>query len=155
MEVMVFGAGYVGLVQAAGLASTGNRVYLVDINKERVDSLRAGECPIHEPGLKGLLNAGDEKSYLHFIHNEDAEFQELLERSEVYFLAIQTPEAEDGMPQLNYLMSAVDTLVEMKSDLSGKFVVVKSTVPVGTGDKIEERLKKSNKKAIVVSNPEF
>ena len=155
MEVMVFGAGYVGLIQAAGLASTGNKVYLVDISKERIDMLRRGETPIYEPGLEKLLQAGSSKSYLEFIHHEDENFEALKKRSEIYFLGVQTPEDEDGMPKLDYLFSAADMVIDTPGDLHEKLVVVKSTVPVGTGDLLEERFAAKGKKPIIASNPEF
>lgn len=155
MNIMVFGAGYVGLVQAAGLASTGNKIFLVDINEDRIKALKRGETPIYEPGLTPLLQSGAEKGYLEFVHTEDENFQTLIDQSEVYFLGVQTPEGEKGLPTLDFLFSAVDRLCESASDLSDKFVVVKSTVPVGTGEQLEERFRSKNKKPIVVSNPEF
>lgn len=155
MEIMVFGAGYVGLVQAAGLASSGNHVVLVDISKERIDLLRKGGCPIYEPGLENLLKSGAEKSYLQFVHTDDSTFRALKEKAELYFFAVQTPEGLDGIPNLDYLMKAADMLTELPGNLSSKFVVVKSTVPVGTGDRLEAFFKEKGKSPIVVSNPEF
>lgn len=155
MEIAVFGAGYVGLVQAAGLASTGNKVHLIDVKKERVEMLRSGKCPIFEPGLEALLQAGASKAYLDFVHTEDADFKDRLNSSEIYFLAVQTPEGSDGIPKLDYLYSAVDMLNELEGDLSQKIVVTKSTVPVGTGDELDKRFQQKGKKPIVASNPEF
>lgn len=155
MEIMVFGAGYVGLVQAAGLASSGNHVNLVDISKDRIQMLRSGKCPIFEPGLENLLKSGAEKGYLDFIHTDDSDFKGKKEKAEIYFFAVQTPEGADGMPDLTYLLKAVEMLAEIPGNLSDRFVVVKSTVPVGTGDKIESFLKERGKTPIVVSNPEF
>lgn len=155
MEMTVFGAGYVGLVQAAGLASTGNKVHLVDVKRDRVDMLRDGKCPIYEPGLEQLLKSGASKGYLHFVHSEDSDFYERLNQSEVYFLAVQTPEGSDGIPKLDYLHSAVDMILKVDGDLSEKIVVTKSTVPVGTGDELDRKFREHSKKPIVASNPEF
>jgi UDPglucose 6-dehydrogenase len=155
MEIMVFGAGYVGLVQAAGLASSGNHVVLADISRERIDLLSKGGCPIYEPGLENLLRSGAEKGYLQFVHTQDAQFEALKKKAQVYFFAVQTPEGADGLPNLDYLMKAAEMLIALPGNLSDKFVVVKSTVPVGTGDKLEAFFKERGKTPIVVSNPEF
>ncbi len=155
MEVAVLGAGYVGLVQAAGLASTGNDVYLADISKERIAKLRQGECPIYEPGLSELLRKGADKGYIHFFEAQSAEFHEKLLTSEVIFIAVGTPEGSDGLPQLNYVLDAADALSKLQTALNDKIVVVKSTVPVGTGDTLEAFFSSKGLHPKVVSNPEF
>ena len=155
MEIMVFGAGYVGLVQAAGLASTGNDVYLVDTLKDRINLLLSGHCPIFEPGLNELLQRGHKKGNLKFVHTESQEFKELLSHPEIYFIAVGTPETPEGRTNFEYIWSAVDMISNQSSDLKDKIVAVKSTVPVGTGDQIEKRFSGKNKYPAVVSNPEF
>jgi len=149
------GAGYVGLVQGAGLASSGNNVTLVDVSAERVQLLRNGGCPIFEPGLPELLQEGIRHSRLHFYHVEDTAFKDAVAASEVIFLAVGTPEGQDGLPQMNYLFSAAKMLVASGHSLNDKIVVVKSTVPVGTGDELEKKFMEHGARPIIVSNPEF
>jgi len=155
MEVLVMGAGYVGLVQGAGLASSGNHVTLVDVSKERVQLLRDGGCPIYEPGLPELLHDGLKHGRLHFHHVEESAFKTAVEKSEVIFLAVGTPEGSDGLPQMGYLFSAASMLVNSGASLDQKVIVVKSTVPVGTGDELEKKFLEQGARPIVVSNPEF
>lgn len=155
METLVLGAGYVGLVQAAGLASTGNEVYLADISKDRIASLRRGECPIFEPGLPELIKKGVDKGYLFFFDTDSTEFQEKLKTCEIIFIAVGTPEGPDGLPQLNYLFSAAESLTSLGTALNDKILVTKSTVPVGTGDKLEAFFAERKLFPTIVSNPEF
>jgi len=155
MEIFVFGAGYVGLVQAAGLASTGNHVYLADISEKRIKDLRDGNCPIHEPGLPELLNRGISTKFLNFCVVGSTEYKKHLKDAEILFIAVQTPESADGSPNLEYVYSVVDAICSLEGNLKDKIVVTKSTVPVGTGDLIEERFKKNGKYPVVTSNPEF
>lgn len=155
MEVLVMGAGYVGLVQGAGLASSGNHVTLVDVSKDRIKLLRDGGCPIFEPGLPELLEDGFKQSRLEFHHVEDSAFKDAVARAEVIFLAVGTPEGDDGLPQMSYLFSAASMLVAAGHSLTNKIIVVKSTVPVGTGDSLEKRFNEVGARPIIVSNPEF
>lgn len=155
MKISVFGAGYVGLVQAAGLASTGNTVFAADVNEEKLKLMREGKSPIFEAGLEELIQSGLEHKRLHFLHAQSPEFLDGLQQSEVIFIAVGTPEKPDGSSDLSYLYSALDRLAEVSGDLSDKVVVVKSTVPIGTGDEIEKYLANQGKKPVVASNPEF
>ncbi|MDB5037082.1 MAG: nucleotide sugar dehydrogenase [Bacteriovoracaceae bacterium] len=155
MEVLVLGAGYVGLVQAAGLASAGNDVNLIDISKEKIELLEAGGCPIFEPGLKELLSIGHGKGYLKFYHSEGAEFLEKMLNADICFIAVGTPQGSDGHADLKYLYSAAEMLLKLGSKLNNKLLVIKSTVPVGTGDKIEEFFRSKGFSPKIVSNPEF
>ena len=155
MEIMVFGAGYVGLVTGAGLASTGNHVVVVDTQPERIRRLRAGELPFFEPQLPELIARVTRKGTLEFAWTEEERFGERLDRAEVYFIAVGTPEGADGATDLQYVDSVTDTLAAARGDLADRYVVVKSTVPVGTGDRVEEMLGKHGKYPRVVSNPEF
>lgn len=155
METMVFGAGYVGLVQAAGLASTGNHVVLADISKERINELRAGKCPIYEPQLQELLQKAVQDELLQFVLVDSPEHQTALNKAEILFIAVQTPERSDRTPNLDYVFSVVDNISTAKGDLSDRIVVIKSTVPVGTGDKVEARFQEQGKRPVVASNPEF
>ncbi|MGA0164296.1 MAG: UDP-glucose dehydrogenase family protein [Bdellovibrionota bacterium] len=155
MKVMVFGAGYVGLVQAAGLSSSGNKVSLIDISKERIEALKMGHCPIHEPQLPELLDEGREKKTIEFALVGSAEYQRALKEAEVFFIAVQTPGGEDGYPDLSAFRSVVESISALEGDLSDRIVVNKSTVPVGTGDEVEKMFKSFGKAPVVVSVPEF
>lgn len=155
MESIVFGAGYVGLVQAAGLASAGNHITLADISEERVSDLKKGKCPIHEPQLPELLDKGREQKLLNFVLVGSEEYKKSLQSAEILFIAVQTPQTDQGDVNLDYVFSVVDQIAELDGDLSDKIVVTKSTVPLGTGDQIQERFASKGKKPAVVSNPEF
>lgn len=155
MEIMVFGAGYVGLVTAAGLASTGNHVVVADTSAEKIQMLKNGKVPFFEPQLPELIDSGVKKGNLEFVQTQNPEFKKKLEDAEFYFLAVGTPEDDQGRTDLQYIDSVVDVISELSSDLRDKIVVVKSTVPVGTGDRIESKFKGKNKFPKVVSNPEF
>lgn len=155
METLVFGAGYVGLVQAAGLASTGNHVFLADISEERVRDINAGKCPIHEPQLPELLQKARSQDLIKAVLVGTDEFKDCLKRAEIIFIAVQTPQSDDGSANLEYVMNVVDSISTLEGDLSDKIVVTKSTVPVGTGDKVEAQFQKHGKKPVVASNPEF
>lgn len=152
---MVFGAGYVGLVTGAGLASTGNHVTLADPLKDRIETLKAGGVPFFEPQLPELLANARRTKNIDFVLTDSSDFLRMMESAEIYFIAVGTPEKSDGTANLDYVFSAVDMMSKQKGDLSEKIVVTKSTVPVGTGDLIEERFKNNGKRPIVVSNPEF
>ncbi len=157
----------------AGFAASGNRVTILETSLEKIERLRCGEIPFFEPQLPELVKAGIEKGLLTFVHlplssagdasksqgkansNIVPEWQRVLLEAEVYFVAVGTPEGQDGSADLTAVFSVVDTLNSLPGDLAGHIVVNKSTVPVGTGDKVEERLRAAGKMAHVVSNPEF
>jgi len=155
MNVTVFGSGYVGLVTGACLADAGNNVLCVDVNAERVEQLRNGEVPIYEPGLEELIARARELGHIDFT----TDAIRAVAHAEIQFIAVGTPPDEDGSADLQYVLAVARTIGEhMTSD---KIVVTKSTVPVGTGDKVEaaiaEVLKERNAAHgfHVVSNPEF
>jgi UDPglucose 6-dehydrogenase len=145
----------VGLVTGAGLASTGNHVTLADPLQDRIEILKSGGVPFFEPNLPELLASARRSKNIDFIFTSSPQLLTALEAAEVYFITVGTPEKEDGTANLEYVMSAVDMMSQQKGDLSEKIVVTKSTVPVGTGDLIEERFKLNGKRPIVVSIPEF
>ncbi len=158
MRVTVFGTGYVGLVTGACLADVGHQVMCVDVDQKKIERLKAGEIPIYEPGLEKVVKEAYQAGNLYFTI--DAE--EAVNFGDICFIAVGTPPDEDGSADLQYVLAVADTIaLHMQSS---KIVVTKSTVPVGTADKVahtlQTRLEKENKlsKSIqyyVASNPEF
>lgn len=155
MKISVFGSGYVGLVQAAVMAETGNTVTCVDVDEARVARLRAGEVPIHEPGLDKLLHQGIAAGRLKFT----TDAAEGVEHADVIFIAVGTPPDEDGSADLSHVLTVARTIATHMS--REKIVVNKSTVPVGTGDKVRAAIEAvlaergADIPFDVVSNPEF
>lgn len=155
MKVTVFGIGYVGLVQAAVLAEVGHDVVCVDVNAERVENLKNGIIPIYEPGLTPLVERNYEAGRLQFT--TDAEFG--VKHGKIQFIAVGTPPDEDGSADLQYVLAVAKTIATYME--SPKIVVDKSTVPVGTADKVAECIAavlKTRGVSLdfdVVSNPEF
>ena len=151
MNIAVVGTGYVGLVSGTCFAETGNRVICVDIDKDKVERMQAGEVPIYEPGLEVLFARNAEQGRLHF--STDLNFA--VQHSEIIFLALPTPPGEDGAADLSYVLKVADDLSEIIEDY--KIIVDKSTVPVGTAEKVASHLNKKLSSALfdVVSNPEF
>lgn len=155
MKVTVFGIGYVGLVQAAVLAEVGHDVVCVDVNAERVEKLNQGIIPIYEPGLTPLVTSNFQAGRLRFT--TDAAFG--VEHGLIQFIAVGTPPDEDGSADLKYVLAVANTIAN--SMTSYKVVIDKSTVPVGTADKVREHiavvLAKRGLDVLfdVVSNPEF
>ena len=155
MKVTVFGIGYVGLVQAAVLAEVGHDVVCVDVNAERVENLKNGIIPIYEPGLTPLVERNYEAGRLQFT--TDAEFG--VKHGKIQFIAVGTPPDEDGSADLQYVLAVAKTIATYME--SPKIVVDKSTVPVGTADKVAECIAavlKARGVSLdfdVVSNPEF
>jgi UDPglucose 6-dehydrogenase len=146
-RIAVFGAGYVGLVTGACLADLGHDVVVRDIVPERIEELRAGRVPIHEPGLEDLLasNAGRLTFTL--------DVREALAGAEFAFVAVGTPPTYSGDADLSAVWTVVDQLPELERPLT---LVMKSTVPVGTGDKVRASLDRRGLEAVAyVSNPEF
>ena len=150
MRLTVVGSGYVGLVTGVCLADTGNDVIEYDIDAEKVAALNRGECPIFEPGLGELLRANSQAGRL--TCTTDA--ARAVHHAEVIFIAVGTPPRQDGSPDLSALYAVADDIAD---HLNGhKIVVIKSTVPVGTGDEIEARINgRSRHRVALVSNPEF
>jgi UDPglucose 6-dehydrogenase len=147
MRVAVFGAGYVGLVTGACLADLGHDVVVRDILEERVDALRRGEVPIHEPGLGELF--GRNRARLRFT----TEVAEAMEGAEVVFVAVGTPPTISGDADLTAVWTVVDELPRVDRRI---VLAMKSTVPVGTGNAVRHRLDERGLENVgYVSNPEF
>ncbi|QDC79523.1 UDP-glucose dehydrogenase family protein [Candidatus Methylopumilus universalis] len=155
MKITVVGTGYVGLVGAACLAEVGNHVLGLDVNVEKIRILKEGGIPIHEPGLLEIVRRNVENGRLSFTTN----IEEAVHFGEVQFIAVGTPPDEDGSADLQYVTEAARNIGRFMT--SPKVIVDKSTVPIGTGDKVTaavaEELKKRNVNIhySVVSNPEF
>ena len=155
MKITVVGTGYVGLVGAACLAEVGNHVLGLDVNPEKIRILKEGGIPIHEPGLLEIVRRNVENGRLSFTTN----IEEAVHFGEVQFIAVGTPPDEDGSADLQYVTEAARNIGRFMT--SEKVIVDKSTVPIGTGDKVKaaiaEELKKRNIDIhySVVSNPEF
>jgi UDPglucose 6-dehydrogenase len=155
MKITVVGTGYVGLVGAACLAEVGNHVLGLDVNVEKIRILKEGGIPIHEPGLLEIVRRNVENGRLSFTTN----IEEAVHFGEVQFIAVGTPPDEDGSADLQYVTEAARNIGRFMT--SPKVIVDKSTVPIGTGDKVTaavaEELKKRNVDIhySVVSNPEF
>lgn len=151
MKIAVVGTGYVGLVTGTCFAETGNHVYCVDVNKEKIASLKKGKCPIYEPGLDVLLQRNIKEKRINFTTN----LKEAIDKSDIIFLALPTPPGEDGSADLKYILQVAADLSEIIT--SYKVIVNKSTVPVGTAEKVAAVLGKRLSKDLfdVVSNPEF
>lgn len=150
MKIAVVGTGYVGLVTGTCFAETGNSVTCVDIDKEKVQKLSSGQITIYEPGLENLFKRNIEQQRLFFTTN----LEEGIKDAKIIFLALPTPEGEDGSADLKYILKVADDLGPLLKDYT--VIVDKSTVPVGTSDKVYERIKAKAKVDFdVVSNPEF
>ncbi len=151
MNLAVVGTGYVGLVTGTCFAETGNHVICVDINEQKVERLRKGEIPIYEPGLDVIFERNTRQGRLKFT----TDLAEGIQNAEVVFLALPTPPGGDGSADLSYILGVAEQLSEMITDY--KVIVDKSTVPVGTSEKVHAILaKKLDEKLFdVVSNPEF
>jgi UDPglucose 6-dehydrogenase len=150
MKICVIGTGYVGLVAGAGFADMGNDVTCCDVDRAKIDGLKRGEMPIYEPGLDKLVERNTTEGRLTFTTDVAAG----VAGAEVVLLAVGTPPGPDGSADLQYIFKAAE---QVGQALTGWAVIVtKSTVPVGTGDKIEAVIKKVTKHEFgVASNPEF
>ncbi|MHB8057563.1 MAG: UDP-glucose dehydrogenase family protein [Desulfuromonadaceae bacterium] len=155
MKICIFGAGYVGLVAAACFAESGNSVITVDIDHTRIDNLKQGIIPIYEPGLKEMILRNQAEGRLSF----SVDMEEAVKASLVCFIAVGTPPGEDGSADLKYVLNVARDIGRAMNGF--KIIVDKSTVPVGTADKVraavqEELTKRSvDLEFDVVSNPEF
>jgi len=152
MDIAVFGAGYVGLVTGTCLANLGNNVICVDIVKERVENLNKGILPIYEPGLKELVEINTKEKRLSFT----TDAKSAIEKSQVIFIAVGTPQSDNGEADLSYVFGVAKSIGE---HINGyKVIIDKSTVPVGTADKVTKHIDAAMKTKLpfdVVSNPEF
>ncbi|GAB3108940.1 UDP-glucose/GDP-mannose dehydrogenase family protein [Aestuariicella hydrocarbonica] len=155
MKVTVFGIGYVGLVQAAVLSEVGHDVCCVDVDADRIESLKQGNIPIYEPGLAPLVRSNFEAGRITFTTSAE----EGVNFGDFQFIAVGTPPDEDGSADLKYVLTVAHTIAEHMQ--SPKIIVDKSTVPVGTADKVAEVIashlatRDSSLTFNVVSNPEF
>ncbi len=155
MKITIFGSGYVGLVTGACLADAGNQVLCVDVDARKVELLKAGEVPIHEPGLDALVKRNSAAGRLSFT----TDAREGVEHGLFQLIAVGTPPDEDGSADLRYVLAVARSIGEHMNEY--KVVITKSTVPVGTADKVRAAIRQSLKarKAEVeydtVSNPEF
>lgn len=153
MKIGVIGTGYVGLVTGTCFADSGNDVICVDIDQKKVDRLKAGEIPIYEPGLNRVFERAIREQRLLFTTDLEAAFQE----TEIIFLCLPTPPGANGQADLSFVLNVADQLGDLFQKYpSYRVIVNKSTVPVGTADKVRERIAaKTNGEFDVVSNPEF
>ena len=150
MKIAVIGTGYVGLVTGTCLAETGNEVLCIDIDQEKVKQMQSGKVPIYEPHLDVLFERNIKDNRLKF----STSLEEGLEHGDIIFLALPTPEDEDGSADLKYILGVADNIGKLIKDY--KVIVDKSTVPVGTSDKVHAAISKNATVDFdVVSNPEF
>ncbi|PPC74950.1 UDP-glucose 6-dehydrogenase [Pokkaliibacter plantistimulans] len=155
MKVTVFGTGYVGLVQAAVLAEVGHEVCCVDVDANKISNLKKGIVPIYEPGLSTMVQENHEAGRLHFT----TEAAHGVEFGDLQFIAVGTPADEDGSADLQYVLKVAETIATFMN--TEKIVLNKSTVPVGTADKVRSKIDTVlNHRQValpfhVASNPEF
>ncbi|MTI38781.1 UDP-glucose dehydrogenase family protein [Fulvivirga lutimaris] len=150
MKIAVIGTGYVGLVTGTCFAETGNTVTCVDIDERKVNSLKNGKITIYEPGLENLFERNLKQDRLHFT----TDLKEGIEGAKIIFLALPTPPGEDGSADLKYILKVAEDLGPLLKDYA--VIVDKSTVPVGTAEKVKNRIAQNcNVDFDVVSNPEF
>ncbi len=150
MKIAVIGTGYVGLVSGTCFAETGNHVTCVDIDENKVNSLKGGKITIYEPGLEKLFERNLKEGRLHFTTNiEDA-----IKEAKIIFLALPTPPGEDGSADLSYVLGVAEHLGKIMTEY--KVIVDKSTVPVGTAEKVHNAVAANYSGEFdIVSNPEF
>ena len=152
MKIVVAGTGYVGLVTGACLSEIGHKVTCVDIDENKVTMMKKGIYPIYEPGLDELLKRNYEEGRLDFT----TDYKNAYKDANIVFIGVGTPEREDGSANLDYVFKVCEQIAENVEN--NCLVVVKSTVPIGTNDRVEEFLKEHVKAGIhieVASNPEF
>ncbi len=150
MRIAVVGTGYVGLVAGTCFADAGNDVICVDNDHKKIDMLNSGQVPIYEPGLEEMVRRNVEQDRLKFT----TDIKDAVEKSHIIFIAVGTPPKEDGSADLQHVLAVAK---DIGTHMNGfKIIVNKSTVPVGTADKVKEEIKKHTKHDFaVVSNPEF
>ena len=155
MKVTVIGTGYVGLVTGACLADAGNNVFCLDLDEKKIAKLNAGEIPIFEPGLEPIVKRNEEAGRLKFSTDVAAS----VAHGEIQIIAVGTPPSEDGSADMQHVIAAARSVGRLMEGY--KVVVTKSTVPVGTADKVKHAIIEEHKKRgrgndfSVVSNPEF
>ena len=156
MKLAVIGTGYVGLVTGTCFAETGNNVTCVDIDINKVNKLKGGQVTIFEPGLEKLFLRNQKEGRVHFTTS----IEEAIEHAQVIFLALPTPPGEDGSADLSYIFGVAATLGKLLKPIEYKVIVDKSTVPVGTAEKVRATILSNAVEKIehafdIVSNPEF
>ena len=150
MNIAIVGTGYVGLVTGTTLAELGNTVYCVDIDEKKVENMKKGIVPIYEPGLEEIFLRNIQANRLFFT----TQLKEALDQCDVIYLALPTPPGEDGSADLSYVLKVSENIGQLMT--SYKVIVNKSTVPVGTADRVRETIStKTDIPFDVVSNPEF
>jgi UDPglucose 6-dehydrogenase len=150
MKIAVVGTGYVGLVTGTCLAETGNQVICVDINAQKVEMMKAGQLPIYEPGLETLFIRNINEQRLQFT----TDLALAIADAKIIFLALPTPPGDDGSADLSYVLGAAKDIARLVKEY--KVIVTKSTVPVGTADKVKAVVQANTDiECAVVSNPEF
>ncbi|MGZ5188662.1 MAG: UDP-glucose dehydrogenase family protein [Kaistella sp.] len=150
MNITIVGTGYVGLVTGTTLAELGNNVFCVDIDAEKVETMKKGIVPIYEPGLEEMFLRNIQAQRLFFT----TDLKEALDKSEVIYLALPTPPGEDGSADLSYVLNVANNIGDLMTEY--KVIVNKSTVPVGTADTVRATISaKTQIPFDVVSNPEF
>lgn len=152
LDIAVIGTGYVGLVAGTCFADMGNKVFCVDIDAKKIEILNSGKCPIFEPGLEPLIEKNVKAKRLFFT----TDIKKAIKESKVIFIAVGTPPKPNGDADLSFVENVARTIAENSDE--NKIVVEKSTVPVETGEKILEVLRRYNPHNVefdVVSNPEF
>jgi UDPglucose 6-dehydrogenase len=150
MKLAVIGTGYVGLVAGVCFAESGNDVICVDVDENKVERLRNGSLTIYEPGLDRLFDRNRREERLLFT----SDYTEAVNAAEIIFLALPTPEGQDGSADLSYVLQASETIGKLIQDY--KVIVTKSTVPVGTVDAVREAIAKHAQCEFdVASNPNF
>ncbi|MBS1904827.1 MAG: UDP-glucose/GDP-mannose dehydrogenase family protein [Bacteroidetes bacterium] len=150
MNISIIGTGYVGLVTGAGLAETGHTVTCMDIVAEKIEMLRKGDIPIYEPGLEEIVSFNASEGRLKFTTS----YEEAVENAKVIFFALPTPQGDDGAADLSRVMQCAETVAKLIKE--PKVIVNKSTVPVGTAEKVKKIFEANTSISVeVVSNPEF
>lgn len=155
MNLTIVGTGYVGLVSGTCFSEMGNNVTCIDVDKKKIDNLNKGIIPIYEPGLESMVKKNSKKGNLHF----NTDLAEGLKKCDIVFIAVGTPMGEDGSADLQYVLAVAKQIGQV---MQSKLIIVdKSTVPVGTADKVKEEIQKQlDERGVdipfhVVSNPEF
>jgi UDPglucose 6-dehydrogenase len=150
MKIAVVGTGYVGLVAGTCFSDTGNEVVCVDNDQNKIDRLNKGEIPIYEPGLEEMIKHNAEQDRLLFT----SDIEKAVKSSQIIFIAVGTPPDEDGSADLKYVLQVAKSIGQHMNGY--KVIVNKSTVPVGTADRVREEVSRYSKEEFaVVSNPEF
>ena len=156
MKIAVIGTGYVGLVTGTCFAETGNNVTCVDIDKSKVEKLSSGQVTIYEPGLEKIFVRNEKEGRLHFTTS----LEEGIKDAKIIFLALPTPPDGDGNADLKYVLGVAKDMGRLLKKDDYKIIIDKSTVPVGTAEKVRNTILKNSGEDIeaafdIVSNPEF